>query len=146
MALLCTIPVSALQTRMSEPHIPVMTGLRVLLLDNDSDAQRLATDMLAAEGYTVYACSTPEHAARMTMLLRPHVYLFHGSEGEEGAAFRTLLAAGRYIPLVYFSREQGNYEVYAPQRRKEEYARISWGHKTISGAVRAALLQTLEAV
>lgn len=123
----------------------VMTGLRVLLLDNDADALRLATDMLAAEGYTVYGCASCEHAARMALLIRPRVFLFHGCEGDESVAFRALLTADSFVPLVYFSRERRVYEVYIARHQRSAYVRTSAGHPTISTAIRAALLQTLEA-
>ena len=123
-----------------------MNGLRVLLLDNDGDALRLASDMLAAEGYTVYACATCEHATRIATLLRPHVFLFHGCDGDEAEAFRALLAADSCAPLVYFSRDHNAYEVYTAKSRNGTYRRIGNLINTPAAAIRAALLHRLEAI
>ena len=123
-----------------------MTGLRVLLLDNDADAQRLATEMLAAEGFTVYGCATCDHATRMAALLRPHAYLFHGCDGSESDALQALLAADASVPLVYFSREQNFYEIYRAKSRKGSYSRLGIRYATPAAAIRGALLQTLESI
>lgn len=122
----------------------MMTGLRVLLLDNCADTLRLATEMLAADGYTVYACSTCEHAARMVALVRPGVVLFHGCDGDDAEAFDALRTAAPHIPLVHYSAAHNYYEVFRAKSKRDGYKRQGARHHTIAGAIRAAVMLSLE--
>lgn len=120
-----------------------MTGLRVLLLDDDADALRLSTEMLTASGCSVYACSTCDHAGRMAALVRPRVILFHGCDGDHAAAFAMLLANAPHIPVVYFSATHKCYEVYNATSRRGGYTRANGRHQSIEEAIRAAVVQAL---
>jgi CheY-like chemotaxis protein len=122
-----------------------MNGLRVLLLDNNEEALRLATDMLTANGYTVYACATCEQAGRMVALVRPRVILFHGCDGDEQVAFNTLLQHAPHVPVVHFSAQHNSYEVYNAANRKRGYARAAERYALLPDAIRAALVQALQA-
>lgn len=120
-----------------------MTGLRVLLLDNNADALRLSTEILTANGCSVYACSACDHAGRMAALVRPRVILFHGCDGDHTAAFATLLAHAPHIPVIYFSAAQGCYEVYNAATRNGCYTCASGRYQSIEEAIRAAVVQAL---
>lgn len=127
----------------AEP-IPVMTGLRVLLLDNDAETLRLTTEILAAEGCTAYACTTCDQAAHMAALVRPTAILFHGCDGEEKDVYDALLLAAPQIPIVRYSTADDQYELFIVHRNLRGYVRAGRGYRTIRSAIRAAVMQCLE--
>lgn len=123
-----------------------MTGLCILLLDDNADTLRLTCEMLAADGYTAYGCSTCEHATRMALLVRPGVILLHSCDRPEHEAFHALLMAAPHIPLVHYCIADGSYAVFRATGKRTGYVPASSGYRTITSAIRAAVVESLESV